>query len=203
MTSKALPPTSRKWWKDGPAGDTGPPESPSKRRTLLRTASADRQRQYATGQQPLAVVDELVACLRQTTATVRVPRWAIDAAISEMFLRVSLDRRRGQNASLGAKAAMEATHRIRYEMVRKAEQLGFSGRFRFEAAVLLCGRERAGSVLRVRAVQQSYARIKQNPSFGSLSAQYVTAPSRSATDIKKEQRELLKQLNAIARKQQS
>ena len=97
----------------------------------------------------------------------------------------------------------EKAHRIRYEMVRKAEQLGFSGRFKFKAAVLLCGRERDGSVPPVKAVKQSYNRTKKNPSFGSLSAQYVTAPSRSATDVEKEQRELVKGLNAIARKQQS
>ena len=36
---------------------------------------------------------------------------------------------------------MEATHRIRYEMVRKADELGFEGRFRWDAAACLCGRE--------------------------------------------------------------
>ena len=205
MTSKALPPTSRKWWKDGPAGDTGPPESPSKRRTLLRTASADRQRQYATGQQPLAVVDELVACLRQTTATVRVPRWAIDAAISEMFLRVSLDRRRGRNASLAAKAVKEATHRIRYEMAQKAGEgpdgLGFTGRFRWEAAALLCGRELNGSVPSAKAVQQSYARIVKNPTFGQLSATYVAASSDWANNREQKAHTLAKALIALLKKQ--
>ena len=227
MTSKALPPTSRKWWKDGPAGDTDPPESPSKQRTLLRTASADRQRQYATGQQPLAVVDELVACLRQTTATVRVPRWAIAAAITEVFLRVSLDpRRRGRNASLGAKAAMEATHRIRYEMVQKvedmekehlremvqkAEQMDATHRLRYEKVQRVEQRRFTGRLkwelaaalcgepaASPNAVEQSYALIKKNPSLGLLSATYVAASSPPLT--RPEVVALPKKLNAIMKK---
>ena len=230
MTSKALPPTSRTWWKDGPAGDTDPPESPSQRRTRLRTASADRQRQYATGQQPLAVVDELVACLRQTTATVRVPRWAIAAAITEVFLRVNLDpRRRGQNASLGAKAAMEATHRIRYEMVQKvedmekehlremvqtAEQMDATHRLRYEKVQQVEQRRFTGRlkwelaaalcgepVASANAVEQSSALIKKNPSLGLLSATYVAASSDWANNREQKAHTLAKALTALLKKQ--
>ena len=214
----------RQWFEDGVAPETESPMSRSKR---LRTASADRQRQYATGQQPLAVVDELVACLRQTTATVRVPRWAIAAAITEVFLRVNLDRRRGRNASLAGKAVMESTHRLRYEMVQKVEEMEknhlqemvqkamqmdathrlryekvqrveqrrFTGRLKWELAAALCGEEPAASA---KAVEQSYALIKKNPSLGLLSATYVAASSPPLT--RQEVVALPKKLNAIMKK---
>jgi hypothetical protein len=200
-TPKALP-TSRQWWKDGVAPEAEPPISPSRRRTMVRHASADRQRQYAAGSQPLAVFDELVACRRRTTATnttVRVPRWAIDAAIHEVLLRMTLDRRPGQNASLWRKAIMESTHRIRYDAVQWAEREGFVGQVKWQAAVAYCGEP----VQTVKAIQQSHARIVKTPSFGQLSAQYVADSSgpKSTMERRKEAKMLKEALNKIVWKQ--
>lgn len=222
----------RQWFEDGVAPETETPMSPSKWPTIVRHTSADRQRQYAAGGQPLAVIDELIACLRdqRTTAThptVPVPRWAIDAAVREIVLRITLDRRRGRNASLAGKAVMESTHRLRYEMVQKVEEMQkkhlqemvqkaeemdathrlryekvqrleqrrFTGRLKWELAAALCGEEPAASA---KAVQQSYALIKKNPSLGLLSAKYVAASSPPLT--RPEVVALPKKLEAIVKK---
>ena len=195
-TPKALP-TSRQWCKDEKDGEIDPPIPPSRRRTM-----ADRQRQYAAGSHPLAVVDELVACRRRTTATnttVRVPRWAIDAAIHEVLLRMTLDRRPGQNASLWRKAIMESTHRIRYDAVQWAEGQGFVGQIKWQAAVVLCGTP----VQKPRAIEQSHARIVKDPLLGQLSAKYVADSSGPKSTMKrlKEAKMLKEALNKIVRKQ--
>lgn len=193
----------RQWFEDGVALETEPPMSPSSWPTIVRHTSADRQRQYADAGQPLAVIDELIACRDQRTTamdlTVPVPRWAIDAAIRELVLHVTLDRRPGRNASLSGKAIMESTHRLRYDVVQWAEREGFVGKFKWQAALALYGDPN----LKVTTIRQSHARIVKDPSFGQLSARYVAASSGPRSDMKRrEEATTLKDaLNKIGKKQ--
>ena len=157
--------------------------------------------------QPLEVADQLFKCLTDAPESdvVTVPRWAAQSAANLLLTFMEQHRSPGRNSSYASRAQMDATHRLRYDMVCLARRLRmrFVGRFVFQAAAILCddGQEATGPS--PKAIERSYERVRKDPTIGEIAIRYIRAEPQSLAEIVAIQKKHARRLKELFRKQQS